>query len=119
MMDHCPAAARRVVAFLAAALLVATACGPQPGAGARSDASPPEPRPLAGRVLSFWPTGEGTMIMLSRGREHGVTRGARGRFVTGGEFVVTEVYPYQCRARCELRPAELTGKRHVVFDLGR
>jgi hypothetical protein len=70
---------------------------------------------IAGTVLSVTEEGSGVVILINRGSEDGVKRGASGR-VAGLSFTVREVTATKCKALLAAKPAQVPPKSRVTID---
>ena len=75
-------------------------------------AEPAEPVEIKARILNYWEEDGKVVMLLNRGKEHGVKKGMKG---LGGRVKVTEVYPYQCRARSSMSKSEMAGKKSLTL----
>ncbi len=68
---------------------------------------------ISGNILSSWPTGSGTTVLINRGSQDGVRKGAGGSIEGGGKITVKLVFPKQCQAFTSLPKSELGGRTKV------
>lgn len=70
---------------------------------------------IGGAVLSVVEEGSGIVIIINRGSEDGVRRGASGR-VAGLSFTVREVSATKCKASLNAKPSQVPVKSRVTIE---
>ncbi len=70
---------------------------------------------VSGTVLGVVEEGNGVVIIINRGTEDGVRRGAQGR-VAGQSFTVREVSATRCKAFLKVQPSQVPLKSRVTID---
>ncbi len=70
-----------------------------------------------GVILNVWPSGKGSMMLINRGSQHGIKKGASGSIAGGGGFTVKEVFPFQCKAFTNLTREQLAERKKVTIKL--
>jgi hypothetical protein len=72
---------------------------------------------ITGKILSAWPTGSGITMLINRGTNDGVKKGAGGKVVGGKPLKIKSVFPKQCQAYTGMTKAELGNKKLVTIRL--
>jgi hypothetical protein len=70
---------------------------------------------VAGAVVSVVEEGSGIVIIINRGSEDGVRRGAQGR-VAGIAFTVRDVSATKCKAFLNAKPSQVPAKSRVTIE---
>lgn len=80
--------------------------------------APPEPGgPIAASVVQIIPQGKKTVLVLNRGKTHGVVVGATGKISgVAGTFKVTEVYAFRSKAVIDLDDKAIGNARSASIN---
>jgi hypothetical protein len=73
------------------------------------------PTGVSGAVVSVVEEGSGIVIIINRGSEDGVRRGAQGR-VAGIAFTVRDVSATKCKAFLNAKPSQVPAKSRVTIE---
>lgn len=71
---------------------------------------------ISSKVVSTVPTGDGTILVLNRGSEHGVKMGARC-VISGvkGRCKIVEVFPFRCKAKTSASSNDVNAGNRVTI----
>lgn len=71
---------------------------------------------LNGRILSFSDNGNGgTVLIINKGKKHGLKKGMKGRLQNGAKAKLIEVYPYRSKASVKLPPSKFKTNMGITF----